>query len=327
MNRRDLLILSSSTLAATALRSGPLSAQSKYPDHPIRLIEPYVPGGVVDAIGRLWADKMSSFLGTIVVENHSGAAGTIGTGEVARARPDGYTLLLGNTTTQVLLPAIMTTVPYDAEKDFAAVGFIANSATAICVNPSVPANNLPELIAYIKANPGKAFYGTAGTGSFANLAGEMLKQRAQMPDLVAVPYKGGGSVIKDLIGGQIPMMIVNITGYVLSLERAGKIRIVTVFSPRRVQLFPKVQAASETFPGLIAGLSMGVFAPAATPKPVLDRIAQAHHRVMDSDDFEQRLVAEGLEPVHDTPEQAQQFIDAERARIVPLVKALGFRLN
>ncbi len=190
MNRRDLLVLSSSTLAATTLASIGASAQTKFPDHPIRLIVPFAPGGVVDVIGRLWADKMQTLLGTVVVENRGGASGTIGTAVVARAPPDGYTLLLGNTGVQVLIPAIMRSVPYDPEKDFATIGIIANSAISICVNPSVPAKNLPELVAYIKARPGKVFYGTAGTGTYANLAAEMFKQRTETPDVTGVPYKG-----------------------------------------------------------------------------------------------------------------------------------------
>ncbi len=327
MNRRDLLVLSSSTLAATTLASIGASAQTKFPDHPIRLIVPFAPGGVVDVIGRLWADKMQTLLGTVVVENRGGASGTIGTAVVARAPPDGYTLLLGNTGVQVLIPAIMRSVPYDPEKDFATIGIIANSAISICVNPSVPAKNLPELVAYIKARPGKVFYGTAGTGTYANLAAEMFKQRAETPDVTGVPYKGGGSVIKDVIGGQIPMTFLNITNEVLALHRTGKIRIVTVLSPQRLSVLPGVPAASETYPGLVAGLSMGVFAPAATPKSILDQLAEAHHRAAESADFEQKLLAAGLEPVHDTPEQAQRFLEAERARIIPLVKSLGFEMN
>ena len=327
MNRRDLLVLSSSTLAATTLMSIGTPAQTKFPDHPIRLIVPYVPGGVIDVIGRLWADKMKTLLGTVVVENHGGASGTIGTAEVARAQPDGYTLLLGNTATQALTPAIMPSVPYDPEKDFAAIGIIANSTISICVNPSVPAKNLPELVAYIKANPGKVFYGTAGAGTYTHLAGEMFKQRAETPDLTEVPYKGGGGAIKDVIGGQIPMMVVNITNFVLALHSTGKIRIVAVLSPQRLSVLPDVPTASETYPGLVAGLAIGVFAPAATPKSILDRIAAAHHRAMESADFEQKLLAAGLEPVHDTPEQAQRFLEAERARIIPLVKSLGFKMK
>jgi tripartite-type tricarboxylate transporter receptor subunit TctC len=323
MRRRDLLALSSSALAATLLPISAL-AQSRYPDRPIRLIVPFPPGGVVDVIGRFWADKMKSLLGTVVVENRGGAAGSIGTGEVARALPDGYTLLLGNTSTQVLNPALMPHLPYTA-RDFAAIGIIANSAIAICVNPSIPAKNLPELVAYIKAHPGKLFFGTAGTGTISHIAGEMFKLRAGTPDIFHVPYRGGGPAIKDTLSGQIPMMVVNITNYVLALHQAGKIRIVAVFSPKRLNVLPDVQAASETYPGLVAGLSIGVFAPAATPKAVLNRIAQAHRAAMESGDFEQKLLAAGLEPVHDTSEQAQRFFEAERTRLIPLLKSLGFK--
>ena len=199
MNRRDLLVLSSSTLAATTLASISASAQTKFPDHPIRLIVPFAPGGVVDVIGRLWADKMQTLLGTVVVENRGGASGTIGTAVVARAPPDGYTLLFGNTGVQVLIPAIMREVcPMTRRRISPPSESLPTRRSLMDVNPSVPAKNLPELVAYIKARPGKVFYGTwAGTGTYANLAAEMFKQRTQTPDVTGVPYKGGGHQRRD----------------------------------------------------------------------------------------------------------------------------------
>ena len=327
LSRRDAALLSLSALATMALTPTSVAAQSRYPSQPIRLIVPFSPGGVVDAIARLWADKMKALLGTVVVENHGGASGTIGANEVARSQPDGYTLLLGNTSTQVLNPAIMPHPPYDAAKDFATIAIIANSAIAIAVKSSLPAKNLTELIAYIKANPGKISYGSPGTGTFTNLAGEMFKQLAGTPDLTHVPYKGGGPGISDLVGGHIPMMMLNITGQVLELHKTGRIRIVAVFTPKRLAVLPDVQAASETFPSLIATLFTGLFAPSATPKVVIEQVAQANRTAIGSEDFKSKLVAAGLEPVLDTPQEAQRFVDAERARLLPLVKSIGFKLE
>ena len=326
MNRR-CAILCALFAFVIAAPSTPASVQSDYPNRPVKLIVPFAPGGVVDAIGRLWTDQMKALLGTIVVENRGGASGTIGTGEVARAAPDGYTLLLGNTSTQVLAPAIMRHPPYDPGKDFSAVSIIANSAVAIGVNPSVPARNLSELVAYIKAHPGKMSYGSAGTGTFTNLAGEMFKQQAGTPDLPHIPYRGGGPVIADVVAGHIPMMMINITGQVIQLHKTGKIRIVAVLTPKRLKLLPDVPAAVETYPSLVAELFIGVFAPAKTPDAIIKRISQANHAAIASKDFKNRLITSGFEPVLDTPAEAERYVQAERARIIPLVKSLGFKLR
>ncbi len=327
MNRREMVLSALSGFAATALTPVASSAQSNYPDRPIRLIVPFAAGGVVDVIGRLWADKVKPLLGTIIVENQGGASGSIGATEVARAPADGYTLLLGNTSTQVLNPAIMARPPYDPAKDFAAISILANSAISIGVHPSVPARNLTELIAHIRANSGKMAYGSAGAGTFTNLVGEMFKQRAGTPDLTHIPYRGGGPVIADVVSGHIPMMMINITSQVIELHKTGKIRLVAVFTPKRLTVLPEVVAATEIFPGLIGALFIGVFAPAATPKAIVDRVAQASYTAVTSEDFKSNLSASGFELVLDTPEDAQRFVAAEHARIIPLVKALGFKLG
>lgn len=325
MHRR-LAVLSGLFVLVAMAQPTPVVAQSGYPSRPIRLVVPFAAGGVVDVIGRLWADKMKPLLGTVVVENQGGASGSIGAAEVARAQPDGHTLLLGNTSTQVLNPAIMPRPLYDPAKDFAAIAIVANSAISIGVHPSVPARTLPELIAHLKANPGKIAYGSAGAGTFTNLAGEMFKQQAGTPDLTHIPYRGGGPVIADVVSGHIPMMMINITSHVIELHKTGKIRLIAVFTPRRIGVLPDVQAAAETLPSVVAALFIGVFAPAATPKPIIDQIAKANHAAVTSEEFTSKLIASGFEAVVDTPEQAQRFLDAERARIVPLVKALNFKL-
>jgi tripartite-type tricarboxylate transporter receptor subunit TctC len=326
MNRREAILSAMAALATTALTSA-ASAQSEYPNHPIKLIVPFAAGGVVDVTARLWADKVRSLLGTVVVENQGGASGSIGASEVVRSAPDGYTLLLGNTSTQILNPGLMPRPPYDPAKDFVAISIIAKSPIAIGVNPAIPAKNLTELVAYIKANPGKMTYGSPGAGTFTNLAGEMFKQQAGVSDVTHIPYRGGGQSIADVVSGHIPMIMVTITDYVVELHRTGKIRLVAVMTPQRMAILPDVPAAAETYPSLIAVLFLGVFAPAATPKTIVDRIAQANKAAIASEDFKHKLTSSGFEPVLDTPEEAQRYILAEQVRIVSLVKSLGFKLQ
>jgi tripartite-type tricarboxylate transporter receptor subunit TctC len=193
MDRRELLALG--FLALQSAASSKAFAQSKYPDRPIRLIIPFPPGGVNDAVGRPWADKMTGLLGTVVVENVSGAGGSLGASTVARAQPDGYTILLGNTGTQVINSLASTHPHYDAIESFEPIAVLGTSAIAIVVNPAVPANTLKEFIAYAKANSGKVSYGSPGTGTTSHLTGEMFKSLAGLPDLLHVPYRGAGPAI------------------------------------------------------------------------------------------------------------------------------------
>jgi tripartite-type tricarboxylate transporter receptor subunit TctC len=210
------LVAVSIALAATA------AAQERYPARPIRLVIPSVPAGVHDVIGRVWAEKVKPQLGTIVIDNRGGGGGLIGANDVAHAQPDGYSILLGSTTTHVLLTPAIASPPYDPVKDFSAVAVFAASSTSVVINASVLARTLAELIAYAKANPGKLSYGSAGNGSITNLAGELFKLRAGGLDIVHVPYKGIGQGVSDLIGGQIPMLSANATAQILDLHAPGR---------------------------------------------------------------------------------------------------------
>ncbi len=316
--------------AAAALATGCATAlaQAPYPTRTIRLVVPFAPGGVVDAVGRIWADKVGPGLGTIIVDNRSGAGGVIGAGEVARSEPDGHTLLLGNSSTQILTPAVMSKPPYNGVRDFVAVDMVAVSATSIVVHPSLPARDLKQLISYAKANPGKLSYGSAGAGTLTNLAGEMFKQLGGGLDIVHVPYKGAGPGITDLIGGFIPIMTPNITAQVLSLHQAGKLRVVAVNAPQRLKAAPDVPAAVESIPGMVVELFNGVFAPARTPKHVVDRVSQATRRALTEPAFQKILSQSGFEPVLvSSPEQAQRHVEREHERFIPIIKKLGFRLD
>ncbi|MFL6970919.1 MAG: Bug family tripartite tricarboxylate transporter substrate binding protein [Xanthobacteraceae bacterium] len=272
---------------------------------------------------------MRPLLGTVYVENQGGGTGTIGTAEVARAQPDGYTIVLGSTSTMVLNPMTMAKVPYDAAKDFVPITILAVSTTSIVVHPSVPVKTVRELVAYAKANPGKLSYGSAGTGTMSNLAGELFKQITGLNDLVHIPYKGAGPGLTDLVSGHIPVMSPNITGQVLELHRTGKIRILAVNGPERLKAAPEIPTAiEEGLPNMIGLLFLGLFAPAGTPKPVVDRIAEATAKAMADPEFQKVLVASGLEAIADSnSEKAKAFIDAEIARWGPVVKAAGFKVE
>ena len=324
MNRRVMLAAGLALAAASALSPFAAQAQSQFPSRPIRVVIPFPPSGVMDIVGRMWVQRATPLLGTMVVENRPGAGGIIGAGEVVRAQPDGYTLLIGNTSTQVLNPAIMKRPPYDAGKDFATIDIIAISTTAIMAHPSVPARNLKELIAYAKSNPGKLSYGSPGAGTLTHLAGEMFNRRAGL-NLLHVPYKGVGPASTDLVSGYIPLLMGNVTGHFLSLREAGKIRIVAVNGAERLKALPDVPTSNETIKDMVAQLFVGVFAPAGTPRAVVNQVSQATRKAMADPGFQKLLADSGVEPVLDSsPEKAQRFVDQEHERLVPLAKASGF---
>ncbi len=321
MNRRVALALG----VALAAASAPFAASAQqFPTRPIRVVVPFPPSGVMDIVGRMWVQRVSPLLGTMVVENRPGAGGTIGAGEVVRAQPDGHTLLIGNTSTQVLNPAVMKKPPYDPARDFVTVDIVAVSTTAIMAHPSLPARNVKELIAYAKANPGKLSYGSAGAGTLTHLAGEMFNQRTGLK-ILHVPYKGVGLAATDLVSGYVPLLMANVTGHFLSLREAGKIRIVAVNGASRLKALPDVPISNETIKNMVAQLFVGVFAPAGTPKAIVDQVSQATRKALADPAFQKLLNDSGVEPVLDSsPEKAQRFVDQETERLVPLAKASGF---
>jgi tripartite-type tricarboxylate transporter receptor subunit TctC len=327
IDRRNMLVSGAALVSSPMLAAFSAFAQAKYPDRPIRLMVPFSAGGVVDVIGRQWAERIKPHLGTIVVENQGGGGGTIAAGDVARAAPDGYTLLLGNTSIMVLNPAIMAKVPYDPVKDFAPISVLAISANGIMVHPSVPAKTLQEFIPYAKANASKLSYGSAGAGTMTQLAGELFKQTIGAPEITHVPYRGAGPSITDLVSGHIPMATINVTGQLLELHRTGKIRILAVTSPQRLKGVPDIPTAVESgLPNMVAQLFTGLFAPANTPRPIIDQIFQASQKVMNDPEMQKALTESGLEPISDSsPEKVQAFMREEVARWSPVVKAAGLK--
>jgi tripartite-type tricarboxylate transporter receptor subunit TctC len=329
MNRRELLAFGLGSLSAISLAPPTALAQGRYPERPIKLLVAFSAGGVNDVVARQWADRVKTLLGTVYVENQGGASGTIATAEVARAQPDGYTILLGSTSTMVLNPMTMARVPYDAAKDFVPIAIIAISTTSIAVHASVPAKTLQEFIAYARSNAGKLSYGSAGTGTMSNLSGELFKQLTGLDHLVHIPYKGAGPGLADLVSGHVPVMTPNVTGHVLELHRTGKIRILAVNGTRRLETAPEIPTAIEQgVPDMIGQLFLGLFVPAATPKPIVDRITEANHSATMDPEFRKILVSSGLEASPDSDsEKARHFMEAEIARWGPVVKAAGFKVE
>ena len=329
MRRRDILCLGASGLAAGILPSRPTWAQSKYPERPIRLVIPFTPGGVNDTIGRPWANKMKSLLGTVVVENIGGAGSSLGAAVVAHAAPDGYTLLQGGAGSHVINPVATDHPLYDPIKDFAPITILGVTGLAIVVNPELPVTRLAELVDYEKANPGKLSYGSAGVGSMTHLTGELLKSLMHAPDIVHIPYKGGGALITDLVGGQIPMIMQSVTGQVIALHRSGKLRMLAVTSPSRLVAAPDIPTAVEAgLPGMVSQNFIGLFAPARTPGAIIQQIAQATRTAMADSDFQQAFIASGFEPyVDSSPEKAARFVTDEIARWSPIIKAIGLKLE
>ena len=325
MNRRDCIRWGGAASAALLLGSRSF-AQTKYPQGPIRLVVPYAPGGVVDSVARHWAERMKAPLGTVVIDNRSGAGGTIGANVVAHAAPDGQTLLFGDTSSQIIAPYLMINQPYDTAKDFAAVSMIATSSTAIVVHPSVPATTLEEFIKYAKTSGRQLSYASAGTGTSTHLAGELFKQLIDKPDILHVPYRGGGPGLIDLIAGVVPMMTPVITSQVLGFHRAGQVRILAVCAPARLKAAPDIPAAVETLPGLSVQLTIGVLAPAGTSQSIVDQVAAANVKAMQDPDFDRLLEASGLEARSDLgPAAAKAFLIAEREHLVPIIKAAGLQ--
>src|SRR5881628_588513 len=265
-------------LAAGAAALPPVSrianAQA-YPSRPIRLVVPFPPGGAFDAVGRPWADKIKPLLGSVVIENIGGGGSSLGAAAVARAPPDGYTILLGGTQTHVNEALLKSRPLYDPVKDLDPIAGVAAYFLCIAVHPSVPVQTLKELIAYAKANPGKLSYGHAGVGTIQHLTGELFKSLTGTSDIAQIPYRGTGPAIADLVAGQIPIGIVGVTGQVLELHRTGKLRVLAVTSPTHLTAAPELPTAGELgFPGMTVTGSIGLLAPAGTSMEIIEQIAQ-----------------------------------------------------
>ncbi|HEY4982403.1 MAG TPA: tripartite tricarboxylate transporter substrate binding protein [Pseudolabrys sp.] len=304
-----------------------LAAADDYPSRPITLIVPFPPGGSTTVMARNVADKMAVTLGQqIVVENRSGAGGTIGTRAAAKASPDGYTILLGYTGTLSIAPSLYAHAGYDPRKDFAPIGMIGTAPSVLVVHPSVPVHSVAELIAYAKAAPAPVAYGSPGVGTANHLAGELFAN-ATGTKLQHIPYKGTGPAMSDLLGGHIPMMFVPIPAAIGNVQ-AGSLRALAVTSPKRSSLLPDLPSVQEAgVAGFDVALRYGLAVPVGTPQPIIERLNKELNAALASEDVKKRLATEGADALPGTPEAYAVDIDREETKWSVLVHKLNLKVE
>jgi tripartite-type tricarboxylate transporter receptor subunit TctC len=298
-----------------------------YPTHPITLIVPFPPGGSTTVMARNVADKMSVTLGQpIVVENRGGAGGAIGTRSVAKAAPDGYTILLSYTATMAIAPSMNVNAGYDPRKDFAPIGMIGFAPNVLVVHPSLPVHSIAELIAYAKAAPAPLQYGSPGVGTVNHLAGEYLASETGVK-LQHVPYKGNGPAMGDLLGGHIPMMFVPIP-VALGNVKAGTLRGLAITTAKRSNLLPDLPTLAEGgVLGFDVALRYGLMAPTGTPPAVIARLNKELNAALATKDVKERLATEGAEALPGTPEAYAADVATDEKMWGGLVRKLGLKVE
>ncbi|MGJ5199584.1 Bug family tripartite tricarboxylate transporter substrate binding protein [Bradyrhizobium sp. SZCCHNS3002] len=323
LSRRQFI---SSAAWAGALAVGARNGTAAdYPTRPIRLVIPYSAGGSGDQIGRPWVDRMAAQLGPVFAENIGGAGGAIGAASVAREKPDGYSLLLGNGSTQVIIP--LAERPAYSAGDFRAIYRLVSSALVFAIHPSVPAQDLQTLIAYAKAHPGKLSYGTPGVGTGNHLVGEMFKRQAGGLDVVHIPYRGVAPATNDLVSGQIPVLIAVMSVQLQQLSRAGTIRLLAVTTVARLSAAQEIPTAVESgMPDLRYEGWFGLFAPRLTPDSIVNRLALATRAVMADPALQEAYRSQGLEPdSQSSPDKFQRIVEATSASLAPVIESIGLR--
>ncbi len=306
--------------AALLALAGAAVAQGAYPARPVTLVVPFPPGGGTDTGARIVAQKLGAKWGqTVIVENKGGAAGMIGADMVAKAKADGYTLLMGNIGTQAINPVLYPKLPYDPDKAFAPVSLVAELPLAMMVNPAVPAKTAREFIALAKSEPGKLSYSSSGAGGAPHLAAEMFKE-ATGTFIVHVPYRGGGPAIGDLLAGHVQlsfMTVLEASGHI----KAGKLRALAVTGSQRVPALPEVPTLAEAaLPGFNSISWIGVLAPAGTPREIVDKVSSDIREVLAADDVKLKLIELGAVPAGTTPAQFQALINSDRRRYEQVIK-------
>ena len=320
MNRRPLLLGAIAALAPfTSAR-----ADAPWPTKTIRYISPFSPGGGTDTVSRLVCDQIGRILGQqIIIDNKAGAGGNIGTAEMAHAAPDGYTIGLISVASHAINPVFYAKMPYDPDKDIVAISLIASLPNLLGISKSLPANNVPELIALCKKDPGKYSYASSGPGSSLHLCGELFKMMAGV-DIVHVPYKGAGAAYQDLISGQVQMMFGNMPG-MLTQVRGNNLRGLAVTSAERSRMAPEFPTIAETLPGYQGTSWYGIGAPAGTPEPVIARLEAAIKEALAKPEMQARFFELGLDIPPLGRAGLKEFIAKERALWAPVVKASGAR--
>jgi len=313
-------------LAALALAAAGAAVAQPYPSKPVRLIVPFPPGGAVDFYARVVQQPLSDALGTqVVIENKAGASGMVGIDAVAKAPPDGYTLGLGNIASLAINAGIYDKMPYDPSKDLAPITHTIDVNYALVVHPSIAARTVGELVAYAKANPGKLAYGSAGSGSLPHLAMESFKA-ATGTDIVHVPYKGGGPMVTDLLGGQVQVVIAD-QANLMPHVKSGKLRAIAVASPKRSPNYPELPTIADTLPGFQAVAWNGMVGPAGLPADIVAKLNAAVVKVMAQPDVVAKLNGGGLDVVGDAPDEFGRFIRAEIAKWSAIAKQVGAKAD
>ncbi|HEY2862260.1 MAG TPA: tripartite tricarboxylate transporter substrate binding protein [Casimicrobiaceae bacterium] len=321
--RALFVALAAPLLAVPALGQ---TASADYPNHTIKIIAPVQPGGGVDLVARTVADRLGRALGvSIVVDNQSGGGGVVGSLATARAAPDGYTLMVGYVGTHGTNPAVRK-LPYDAVKDFTPIAMIAGTPNVLIVPPSVPAGTVQEFVAYVKANPGKLSYGSAGPGTLTHLAMEQLKVAANL-DIVHVPYRGIGPAITDILGGQTQALFPGLAA-ALPHIKAGKMKPLAVTGTRRHPLLPDVPTFEESgYKGFDGVQWYGIVGPANLPAPIVKRLNEEIDKLLQNPDLAERLSGEALQPMPMSPEQFGQYMKDDIAKWSKLAKDRGIQIE
>jgi tripartite-type tricarboxylate transporter receptor subunit TctC len=306
-------------LIAMVLLAPVVMAQQAYPNKPVRIIVPYPPGGTADIIGRTIAEKLGVIWGqSVIVENRAGAGGTIGVDAVAKAAPDGYTMVLGVTGPLTIAPSINAQLAYDPLRDLVPITLVAAVPSLIAIHPSVPARDLKELIALAKSQPGKLTFASAGTGTSVHIAGELFKSMAGV-DIIHVPYKGGAPALNDLLGGQVSMIIENMP-QLLPQVRAGKIRALAVTTQQRSNALADLPAVAEILPGYEATTWFGLLAPAKTPQEIVRKVQSDVAKIGMLPDVKERFTGLGADVIASTPEAFAKHLQSELFRFSKVIK-------
>ena len=302
------------------------TASAAYPDRPITLIVPWAPGGSTDILGRAIAEQLTKSMGQpVIIENKAGASGNIGSNIVAKAKPDGYTLLIGSMSTHAMNPALMPNMPFKGADDFTPIALVANVINTMVINPSVPAKNLQEFIAYAKANPGKLAYASAGGGSTNHLSAEMFNKAAGI-QMLHVPYKGGAPAVMDTVANQTQVLFSAGT-QTLPHVKAGKLRLLAVTEPHRSALLKDVPTVAETLPGYEMSVWYAVFGPAGMPPELVTRLNAEINKALAVPEVRSRMDAMGVELVNSTPEQLAETLKRDTARYAKVIHELGIKLD
>jgi tripartite-type tricarboxylate transporter receptor subunit TctC len=320
---RFLFVLLSAVLS---LAAGPAQTQEKWPQRTITLVVPFSAGGSTDLIARILAQHMQTGLGVpVVVENRAGAGGSIGTGYVAKAANDGYTLLVGTVSSNAINAFLYSKLPFDVARDLQPVSLLATLPNLLFINPKVPANNVAELVAYLKNNEGKVTFGSSGNGTSSHLSSVMF-QLATGTKMTHVPFRSTNEVMNSIIGGHIDLAIDSMT-IAWPHAKAGAVRALAVTTPKRSSTAPDLPTIGETINGFEATAWQGLFAPAGTPAPIVEKLADEVKRILALPDVGSRLRDLGAEPAPTSPAQFEEFTRLERAKWQQVVKASGVRID